>query len=1312
MSSALAQTAVVTAVQDQFCAADRGGSNLNCTANDFTASVDFTQPAVNALSTCFAGDTVNIDVVATLSSSSPVRYDVGLFVGQNNQDPGTNFTAGTNNDAGRCSLGVFPTTPFPFFSADTDVCGDFTNNSSATLQVNSVKVLCKPVSPTDNRLNIPFLVAFDNQVSGNTCTVANLTAGTSAKCTKSSAGGVTGVTVQGYVELTKQTQPDGDTTPFAFTTTTTSGSASWFLAGAPTTATLVNGQTKRVAAPIPIGGVGGTNVLQITETLQNLWDAGADITCAAVAGSGNPVTVNKQTRVITATLTTANFGATCTITNTKRSKITLAKSVGGRVSATDQFTVSATTTGDFQDLNNGALASPRSVTTTGTQTSVNTVFTTRQRVSSSPSASAPTPAAVTLIDVAAGTTNLADYDTRLTCTNAYTGVGATPGGSLPSNQSATTFTFTPAPADDITCTYTNTPKPRITLQKAIAAGGGRVANTDQFALTNGTTTGTTTGTGSSVTSGALLFVGTSGSPVALSEAAAGTTSFANYSTAISCTNANGSSSTTLPSGSGTGFTVTPVNNDVIACTLTNTRKSATLTLRKNWSNAVVNNAVNVSATGINNRTFGSVANIATETDTDATTVTVFAGETVALAEAFTTGSATNYTAGLSCSGNNGALTYTAGNLNGSLAIANADTAIACTFANVRKSASLTLQKTWVNGLSGDAISVTTTGAVNNATLASTSTGNNSTSGTAATVFSAEAIVLPAESFTTGSAANYVRTLACSGNTNALAGGTAPQTLTVAPADSAITCTYTNARTSLTLVKTVTNDNGGTQAITAWALTATGPVTISGASGNAAVTNASVSAGTYALSESGPAGYTASSWNCVGGSQAGSSITLTTGQAATCTINNNDQAATLTLAKTVTNDNGGTAVATAWTLTATGPTTINGATGSAQVTNASVNAGTYTLTESGPAGYTAGNWSCSAGALTGNSLVLGNGEVASCSINNDDQPATLTLVKTVTNNDGGLAVATAWTLTATGPTTISGATGTAAVTNAAVDAGTYLLSETGPPNYLAGAWSCSAGALTGSSLVLGNGVTASCSIDNDDQKVSDLAITKSDAPDPVRAGETLVYTLTVTNNGPTAIASSDTFNVADTLPAGLNACVYLESAGSYTSGTGAWTGATIASGGSVTLTITCTVDPGYSAATLSNSASVAAPPGFSDPVPGNDSAGPVVTTVSREANLSVTKSNATGTLVAGTTTTYTLTITNAGPAHADNAVLTDPAVAGLNVTAVNCTGTTGGGVCPGVVTVAALQGAGLVIPTLPAGATVTFTVTATVTATGQ
>ena len=66
--------------------------------------------------------------------------------------------------------------------------------------------------------------------------------------------------------------------------------------------------------------------------------------------------------------------------------------------------------------------------------------------------------------------------------------------------------------------------------------------------------------------------------------------------------------------------------------------------------------------------------------------------------------------------------------------------------------------------------------------------------------------------------------------------------------------------------------------------------------------------------------------------------------------------------------------------------------------------------------------------------------------NDDVAPTLTLVKTVTNDNGGKAKPTAWTLTATTPDgpNLSGTTGDAAVTAQAVQAGVvYTIGETGP-----------------------------------------------------------------------------------------------------------------------------------------------------------------------------------------------------------------------------------------------------------------------------
>ncbi len=98
-------------------------------------------------------------------------------------------------------------------------------------------------------------------------------------------------------------------------------------------------------------------------------------------------------------------------------------------------------------------------------------------------------------------------------------------------------------------------------------------------------------------------------------------------------------------------------------------------------------------------------------------------------------------------------------------------------------------------------------------------------------------------------------------------------------------------------------------------------------------------------------------------------------------------ATLTLVKSVVNNDSGTALATAWTLSASGLTTISGTTGSGAVTNATVNPDTYTLSEnSGPSGYTPSTYSCVKNAGTpvvSNSITLAAGDTATCTITNDD-----------------------------------------------------------------------------------------------------------------------------------------------------------------------------------------------------------------------------------------------------------------------------------------------------------------------------------------
>ncbi|HET6593797.1 MAG TPA: hypothetical protein VFG48_12830, partial [Xanthomonadales bacterium] len=129
----------------------------------------------------------------------------------------------------------------------------------------------------------------------------------------------------------------------------------------------------------------------------------------------------------------------------------------------------------------------------------------------------------------------------------------------------------------------------------------------------------------------------------------------------------------------------------------------------------------------------------------------------------------------------------------------------------------------------------------------------------------------------------------------------------------------------------------------------------------------------------------------------------------CTVTNTQQAqpqAGLTLRKNVVNDNGGTAQASAWTLSASlkggapatctatgfsGADTGTGAAGQVSVSNGLAQCA-YVLNESGgSAGYTAGAWSCAGDySLNGNEVSVGAGGATCTIVNNDDAPR-LTLV---------------------------------------------------------------------------------------------------------------------------------------------------------------------------------------------------------------------------------------------------------------------------------------------------------------------------------
>ncbi len=89
------------------------------------------------------------------------------------------------------------------------------------------------------------------------------------------------------------------------------------------------------------------------------------------------------------------------------------------------------------------------------------------------------------------------------------------------------------------------------------------------------------------------------------------------------------------------------------------------------------------------------------------------------------------------------------------------------------------------------------------------------------------------------------------------------------------------------------------------------------------------------------------------------------------------------------------------------------------------------------------------------------------------------------------------------------------------------------------------------------------------------------------------------------------------------------------------------------------------------------------------------------SFSITKTPSVGTVTPGAPLSFIVVVTNNGPAAADGAIISDPAIPFYTANAVSCLGTTGGATCPTPLTVAALQGAGMTVASYPAGATVTL-----------
>jgi uncharacterized repeat protein (TIGR01451 family) len=221
--------------------------------------------------------------------------------------------------------------------------------------------------------------------------------------------------------------------------------------------------------------------------------------------------------------------------------------------------------------------------------------------------------------------------------------------------------------------------------------------------------------------------------------------------------------------------------------------------------------------------------------------------------------------------------------------------------------------------------------------------------------------------------------------------------------------------------------------------------------------------------------------------------------------------------------------------------------------------------------------------------------------------------------------------------------------------------------------------------------------------ADLAITKTDGVTSVTAGGSTTYTITASNAGPSNATGA---TVADTFPASLTCSTTCVGAGGGTCTAGPFAGninntVNLPSGGSVTYTTGCTIS-GLATGTLSNTATVTAPAGVTDPTPGNNSSTDS-DTISASADLGISKTDGVTSATAGGSTTYTITANNAGPSAATGATVADTFPASLTCS-TTCVGA-GGGTC----TAGPLAGNINDTVNLPSGGSVIYTASCTISA---
>jgi uncharacterized repeat protein (TIGR01451 family) len=405
---------------------------------------------------------------------------------------------------------------------------------------------------------------------------------------------------------------------------------------------------------------------------------------------------------------------------------------------------------------------------------------------------------------------------------------------------------------------------------------------------------------------------------------------------------------------------------------------------------------------------------------------------------------------------------------------------------------------------------------------------------------------------------------------------------------------------------------------------TGPATVNaGASLAYAVTvtnnGPDPTSGTTTIANPLPAGVTAASgsgsgWSC--GAPSGGIITCTS----TDTIANGGQFPLLTFSMTAPPDTA--SVSDSATVSSSSDPTASNNTGSAATTV--VAQSDMSITKSGPTGVTAGQ------NVSYTVIVTNNGPSQATGVQvSDPQPANLTFV----SNSGGCTTAypcNLGTLNSGQSITITSTYSTSALFSGNVSNTATVSATNADPNNT------------------NNSASATTNVGAQ----ADLSITKS-GPASINPGQMITYTIAVTNGGPSPATGTV---VSDPTPNGM---AFLSNTGACTTPYPCAVG-TLTSGQTVTITSTYSVPASYSGGAIVNTATASS--SVNDPNNANDNS-TVTTTVGAAADVSIAKGGP-ASIAPGQNITYTINVSNFGPAGASGVVVSDPTPPGLTPVSVS------------------------------------------------